>query len=275
MNCQNCRTEIEEMELGEPLTERAGEHLASCTPCRAFHEERLSLRRLVGSLEPVSAPPDFDFRLRARLAAAGNGKSPRFWRSLIGTAPAMTLAATFALLVAGVVLYNQFRSGTSENKQASDITSQKSNPKVETPEVGPAIVTAESNPAPEVASPAEKQKTSPAVLTAGGDKQRATTVAGNRNNNRRQQNRPNVDGSPISSNELAATGARHIKPADDLQLASNAIELPVRSTSQPMRVFVNDRSGGRRAVILEPVVFGSQDLTVGGGARLASSQGIW
>ena len=109
MNCQTCHHEIEELELGESLSDEASAHVGVCLPCGAFYNERLSLRRLVGSLEPVSAPPDFEFRLRARLAASGNsGNHHPFWRSLIST-PAIGFAA-FALLVGGIVLYNQFKS---------------------------------------------------------------------------------------------------------------------------------------------------------------------
>src|SRR5215211_4580032 len=111
MNCNSCRIEIEELETGEGLSEKAGAHLAACPSCRTFHEERLSLRRLVGSLEPVSAPPDFEFRLRARLAANGNGQASRFsFRSLISSPAAIGVAASFALIVAAAVIYTNLKS---------------------------------------------------------------------------------------------------------------------------------------------------------------------
>src|SRR3954469_25315396 len=98
MNCQACQIEIEELELGELLSEAARMHIRACSPCRAFHDERQSLRKLVGSLEPVAAPSDFDFRLRARLAAVSNGGSRHFsLRSVLSSAPAVALAASFAL----------------------------------------------------------------------------------------------------------------------------------------------------------------------------------
>src|SRR5207253_3938942 len=77
---------------------------------------RQSLRRLVGSLEPVVAPSDFEFRLRARLAAVSNGGSRHFsLRSFLSSASAVALAASFALLVAGVIIYKQMKSGTVAN----------------------------------------------------------------------------------------------------------------------------------------------------------------
>ncbi|HYG09958.1 MAG TPA: hypothetical protein VD835_08440, partial [Pyrinomonadaceae bacterium] len=67
MNCQKCKTEIEDRDLRrESLSHAAQAHMAACANCRVFGEERLALRRLVGGLEKVSAPADFDFRMRAR-----------------------------------------------------------------------------------------------------------------------------------------------------------------------------------------------------------------
>src|SRR5918912_1998496 len=110
MNCQTCRAEIEELETGAGLSERASAHVRVCPECWAFHDERQALRRLVGSLGPVSAPPDFDFRLRARLAAAKADADQRApWRSFLSSVPAISLAAAFALLVAGFVIYKQMR----------------------------------------------------------------------------------------------------------------------------------------------------------------------
>ena len=66
--CRATRREIDESELNQRLSEQAHSHVASCASCRGFRAERTSLRELVGSLEPVAAPGDFEMRLRARLA---------------------------------------------------------------------------------------------------------------------------------------------------------------------------------------------------------------
>ncbi|HYJ45746.1 MAG TPA: hypothetical protein VEV81_03960, partial [Pyrinomonadaceae bacterium] len=114
MNCQVCQREIEELELGESLSEGAHAHILACSECRAFHDERQSLRRLVRELEPVVAPPDFEFRLRARLAATSNGHGRHFaLRTILSRAPAIALAASFALLVAGVIIYRQMKPATA------------------------------------------------------------------------------------------------------------------------------------------------------------------
>lgn len=117
MNCKACRIEIEEAETNEPLSTHARAHVETCLPCRAFRAERESLRQLVGSLETVGAPPDFDFRLRARLNAAGREDSRRL-TAWLGFAPGMSalaLAASLALVVGAAVIFRQ----VNFNRQAA------------------------------------------------------------------------------------------------------------------------------------------------------------
>ena len=68
LECRFTRQQIDELELGERPSERATAHLSLCAGCRDFRAERNELRQLVGSLEPVVAPADFEMRLRARIA---------------------------------------------------------------------------------------------------------------------------------------------------------------------------------------------------------------
>ncbi len=85
--CRATRREIDEGELNRTLSRQAHAHVAGCASCREFRAERTSLRELVGSLEPVAAPGDFDLRLRARLASERQNRSrrPFIFRLAIGT----------------------------------------------------------------------------------------------------------------------------------------------------------------------------------------------
>ena len=67
VNCKSVYLQVEEAEPGWKPGEAVVEHLSRCGQCQTFYEERAKLRQLVGSLGTVKAPPDFDFRLRARL----------------------------------------------------------------------------------------------------------------------------------------------------------------------------------------------------------------
>ena len=68
LECRFTRQQIDELELGERPSERATAHLSLCAACRDFRAERNELRQLVGSLEPVVAPADFEMRLRGEIS---------------------------------------------------------------------------------------------------------------------------------------------------------------------------------------------------------------
>src|SRR6185436_10372458 len=91
--CRRVRREIDELDNGRQPGESARAHLDACSSCTQFSLERANLRELIGGLESVVAPADFDMRLRARLARenAVAERQPFFLR-LIGV-PAIAVAA--------------------------------------------------------------------------------------------------------------------------------------------------------------------------------------
>jgi hypothetical protein len=272
MNCQTCRAEIEELEAGARLSEHASTHLRVCPECGAFHEEREALRRLVGSLGPVHAPPDFDFRLRARLAAAktsASGRSP--WLSFLASAPAIGIAAAFALLVAGFVIYRQLKSVPTSRELARDAV-------VEQPAHGNSVQESKQ-PGGEVAGggPVERvRKDSPSVVAEVKHQRASVNV---KNSSRRNVAAQTVAKAPqVMSNDSASREANVITPErrQPFSAATNAVvQLPVRSAAQPVRVSLDDMRGARRTVTLEPVVFGSQDLAGRSLSRGGAPEDIW
>src|SRR2546425_12585984 len=102
--CRNTRQEIDELEFGAQPSQLATTHIATCEACRQFRAERAELRELVGSLERVGAPPDFDMRLRARIAAerSSNRQQSIFGRLL--STPALVARALF-VIIAGLALW--------------------------------------------------------------------------------------------------------------------------------------------------------------------------
>jgi len=104
MECRATRREIDEG--GEHLTAQALRHVASCAPCLAFQNERTRLRDLLTSLEPVTAPADFDFRLRARMAAQTERLGPRsFFSGFALSTPAMAGAAAVVIVALSAVWF--------------------------------------------------------------------------------------------------------------------------------------------------------------------------
>ena len=265
MNCQTCRAEIEELEAGAGLSRRASAHVRVCPECGAFHEERQALRRLVGSLGPVNAPPDFDFRLRARLAAARtSGNHRASWRTFLASAPAIGLAASFALLVAGFVIYNQRTSSPRAGGPASETVARQPAQEVNPPQgatpAGGEI--ADAGPAVKV-----KGENPPAVVRG------KTPRAGAKLNQRRDA----AGAQQIISNESAALTAEVTTPErrQPVNAGGAVMELPVRPASHPVRVSLDGRDGARRTVTLEPVVFGSQDFAGRSLSRAGAPQDVW
>jgi hypothetical protein len=268
MNCQACQIEIEELELGEPLSDAASTHVKLCVSCRAFHDERQALRRLVNGLGTVSAPPDFEFRLRARLAAASNGGSRRFsLRTFLSSAPAVALAASFALLVAGVVIYKQVRTKTATNPtpDIAQVNEQKN-------------VNAAAAPSPASKTTTSDKENAPVVQTGGVRQQPAPLTANGKNPLRHQPRQVDATSQQLTSSEKAVKEAPSIKPANDsdtIYVSNQLVQLPVRSPMQPVRVSLDDKNGAKRTVTLEPVVFGSQDFTGRNLSRNTSPSDIW
>jgi hypothetical protein len=95
--CNEVRVEIDEKDLNASLSAGAMQHLRHCNECQEFQSKETKLRQIVGNLETVTAPADFDFRLRARLASERTGSNylststVRVWR--------MRSAAVAAMLV--------------------------------------------------------------------------------------------------------------------------------------------------------------------------------
>src|SRR5712691_471356 len=103
MECRATRQEIDED--GGQLSGQALRHVASCAQCLAFQNERARLRELLTSLEPVTAPADFDFRLRARIAAQRESVGPRSsFTSLALSTPAMAVAAVVVVGLGGLLI---------------------------------------------------------------------------------------------------------------------------------------------------------------------------
>ena len=94
-NCEAVRRELDELMLDEALSVSSREHLKECAACNEFQEQQTKLRRIVGSLGTVSAPADFDYRLRARLANEGNGAG--YWPIMLRAFAVVAVLVVFAV----------------------------------------------------------------------------------------------------------------------------------------------------------------------------------
>jgi hypothetical protein len=239
MECRATRQEIDER--GEQLSARTLRHVASCAPCLAFQNERTRLRELLTSLEPVTAPADFDFRLRARIAAQRESVGPRsFLNGFALSTPAIALAAVVVVVLGGSILW-MARHGTNPSSTVASNSQgqgrQGSSPKIDNaappikqtsaPDV--ATATVDPNPGPEA----------PIYLVRGG---------------KLQVKDPGSSQPGRSSRDLSTGSAPSIKQGQ------NPGAVYVSAPVKPMVFSLQDDHGATRKISLPPVSFGSQRL---------------
>jgi hypothetical protein len=70
MSCKQIREAIDAASGHNSYSGHVASHLSGCPDCHRYSDEAASLLRLLSAQPRVEAPPDFEFRLRARIAEA-------------------------------------------------------------------------------------------------------------------------------------------------------------------------------------------------------------
>jgi hypothetical protein len=271
MDCKACRREIDLAARGEEVqAEEARAHLSSCAGCREFRSERVALRELIASVEPAPAPPDFDWKLRARLAADRSIRSGSNFR--LGFAPgvqAITLAAAFVLLIAAAVYFKQARTESLSP----------------TPTVATAHVPATNTLGIRQTDSVQTNVSAESLDNSGGStNMQRTSARSNVRSGRALQVKSNVPGRELSAQAVAAVGTASLRSNDFSSGVAPIITLfsvPVRTPTQPVKVLLDEGRGTLRTVALQPVTFGSQEIlrrSSGGDAPSRQDRGaeeIW
>ena len=271
--CETHRAEIEELSAESPPSAALREHLSACAPCEQFRRERASLRLLVGGLGKVTAPADFDFRLRARMASAG-GDARRARTFRFGFVPGLASVA-LAVCFVSVSAWVYLRREAAPNQTAATTSA----PAVVTPSVpqssltkgdAPVVVDVKSSKeAPEVASSASPQRVNKSRGTStlharldGKGTNRAEGATGNAVFD--SQPAPILNSTTVTSTELAS-------------LPTTAVA--VRTSAVPLQVVLRDETGAVRLVPMRSVSFGSQELVRQGRNTVPASytdkEGVW
>ena len=235
--CRATRREIDESELNQRLGDQARAHLAVCASCSEFRAERASLRELVGSLEPVAAPGDFDMRLRARIASEqGRARQPFIFRFVTST-PAIAAAALVVMLATSLVWFAQ------RNKSQ------------QLPSIAATPATALPNEATAVSQPAAPSNGSNVAVGI------TPVPAGTESRTGRQDRDGNSSRS--SNKSLASSMATDygVSAAESYrQIEQRAGEVSLSAPLNPMVVSMQDNRGATRKISLPPVSFGAGRL---------------
>lgn len=234
--CRATRREIDESELNQPVSDQAHSHLAACASCSGFRAERASLRELVGSLEPVTAPGDFEMRLRARIASEQvRARQPFIFRFVTST-PAIAAAALVVMLATSLVWFAQ----RNKSQQLSSIAATPST-------APPNEATAVSQPA----APSNGSNVPVGIPAPAGTESRAGRQDRDGNSSR------------SSNKSLASSTATDygVSPAESYrQIEQRAGEVSLSAPLNPMVVSMQDNRGATRKISLPPVSFGAGRL---------------
>jgi hypothetical protein len=252
MDCKACRNEIEDARHGERPSAEALAHMESCARCRIFGEERNALRELISSLQgEVSAPTDFDWRLRARLAAdKGHARRFGFRHGYAPGLPAIGLAASFVLLIAAAALFKQ--ADVRMTPSPVELASAPAKNVADTPTNSDTGKLSEVNTA---APPIGEAVISSTKTTTGGRLHVARAAQSGRSS-RSEQRAPELTAAATTVNPSLHSNDFSSSAAPVVSLFS----IPVRTPAQPLRVLLDEGRGTMRTVALQSVTFGSQKI---------------
>jgi hypothetical protein len=266
MNCQNFRTEIEELGRGAALTARAESHAAHCDSCRAFRSEGDALRVLVGGLARVEAPGDFEFRLRSRIARSEGARArPASWRGFVPGAAWLTAAGC---LVLALGVFINFRQGGRTLPQAPSATNK----------IAAARDTASTKDRSSLVNNENDES-----LTGSSEVKTYTASSGGGRKARAPQSRkfilPREAAQELASQQsIENTTETLMLDAQGMKIyVGSPIALPMSTQERPLEALFKDTSGATRSVSVDAVTFGARGLpTRRAPARNVSyTQGVW
>lgn len=239
--CAPVRRELEELTLNEDFSTATAGHLQTCTDCREFQRQQTKLRQIIGGLGTVNAPADFDFRLRARLAADSQEPSFRF-----RTFAVKGLATAAVLVVFGV---------------GAVVVWQRSHE--QPPEV------AAAPPAP-VAEPVRREdSTHPGYVRPQSTQVIVENTAPPRKSERAPiARRSTRTVTAIDFSSVRAPVVGNTRPAFDTTPV-----FPIEASSQSLKVSLDDGRGNARTISFPSVSFGSQRVLTN--ANQLAPKGAW
>jgi hypothetical protein len=277
-DCKVFRTEIDVATDGGALGRDAATHAESCAACGEELRGRAALRGLVRGLGRVEAPPDFEFRLRARMAASKPGGGRGLFA---GSFPVGGLAwAAVAVCILSVTAAVYFRQAQPTTRSAPNVGEVAS-----VSQVNATPTNTESNNTGEKATtPTDAGKTFIAGGATVSEIQRAATPK-----RAASQPRERESVAHVLRGELTRGGSidADLRPAGVIlpqlnNVSSVASRVPAQgiqlgTSAGTLRVVLRDERG--TLVPMRTVSFGSQEplsrQTANGRLTSKDEEGVW
>jgi hypothetical protein len=218
----------------------ATQHLRECGECREFHQQQTKLRQIVGSLGTVQAPPDFDFRLRARLANESSSAGFHLRSMHWSFATRGFAAAAMVVLFVGGVVYVR----TIINQPAA-----------------PALAEQRTKPVQQPPNPPEQRTVVPDQ----------TPVIASDHGPRRVRSERRV--TPRTKPSLVAADFAVQRP---IVISSSQLQspiFPIDASFESFRVSLEDGRGNERTISVPTITFGSQRVLPV--AHQFGQKGVW
>ena len=261
IDCRNTKREIEEAGSADLLSAAAISHLDVCAACEKLSRQQTKLQAIVSGLGTVEAPGDFDFRLRARLAAEKHGAARSLPFANLSFGLRFAAVAAMLLLIGSAFVFVSFRGRPNNPVVAGDrkqITSQPTAPDSPT---NPIAVPVSVRPdGPQLAKAPTKNVSGDGTRKHRGSSELATY----RNSDR------------IGSRDQSSTGARVSRRDDQVAQSYPTAAFPIDASYQSLKLSVDNGRGTSRTISLPSVSFGSQrTLSQAASPLMASSRGAW
>lgn len=251
-NCEVIRRQLDELMLDEACSAAVVEHLNECSACREFHQTQTKLRRMVGSIGTVAAPPDFDFRLRARLATESSGATVHYWSF---ARKGLAFAALAFVFVSGAVVVRNMLKGPTQT---------------------PVVADTKTTVAPESPKPTPTTQSTPADSSQQFSAGLSGTNQPKAKIDRSLQAGPRIK-RPLSVVESASQQASVISGAisgSEGPVGSGATAvIPIDASLQSLKVSLEDGRGNAKTISVPAIRFGSQRMLPNRNAF--AQEGIW
>ncbi len=255
-NCQNIRSEIEAAGSADYLSSAAMAHIDGCAACESLSRQQNRLHSMLANLGTVEAPGDFDFKLRARLAAEKETSGTSF-SFLTGSLGARAAAVAMILLVIGAgIVYLNVRGPID-----TQLASQGQNTPQKTFPVNSVVADAAGT----VDGQLSNGTISPDQIKDGNHQQQ---FVADRGRNRRFAN-------ANGSLDMSGRGAQVIS-ANQAGESYPSAPFPINASGKRLKVSVADGRGASRTISLPSVSFGSESsLSQNPTPLMASARGAW